>query len=198
MTTRFYSDIACSKEWTDEDHKGYLPVLDTLATTCDEIKEEERFLVGTESAFKKVSKVSSLWELSHIPHRETGGHFMSISLYSRRSDCINGQADEKRKFTSLQERYTVSYGTKTCIQSDEGYSYIFKCLMNQEISIRVFLTDDCSGEEYGPKVMTRDESCSHTWSGIYTSGFPVIQCGIGENWASTSEPVVEKANYNYN
>lgn len=124
---------------------------------------------------------------------------MSISLYSKKSDCFNGQADENGKFATLQERYTVSYGTKTCIQSDNGYSYIFKCLMNNEISVRAFANNECSGEEYGPFIVTREESCATKWSGIYTSGYPVVQCGIGENWESTDEPVEpEDIDYNYN
>jgi len=196
VTTRFFSDIACQKEWTNEDHKGYLPIIDSLATSCDEVMEEERFLVGSKDAFKKVSKISNLWELSHAPHRETGGHEMSISLYSKGSDCIDGQSDETGKFSTLQERYTVSYGTKTCIQSDSGYSYIFKCLMNNEISVRAFANNDCSGEEYGPIIVTREQSCASKWSGIYTSGYPVVQCGVGENWESTVEP--EDIDYNYN
>lgn len=174
VLTRFYYDAACENEW---DHDGYFPIEDVLSSECDEKENLEKGGI-----FEKVSKESVLWELSHAPHRETAGHQMSISLYAKGHDCRAGQADVSGEYNTLQERLTFSHASETCMENDDGHSYFMKCLPEGEVTIHAFDNPNCEGKEVGTALLTRDELCHAEWSGIYTQGMPVVQCGIGENW----------------
>ena len=57
--------------------------------------------------------------------------------------------------------------------------------MNGAISIHRFDNFDCEGEEIGIDVLSREDMCNALWSGDYTTGHPVVQCGVGENWESS-------------
>jgi len=173
VLTRFYYDSACENEW---DHDGYYPIEDILSSECDEKENLEGGI------FHTVSKESVLWELSHAPHRETAGHQMSISLYAKGHDCRAGQADVSGEYNTLQERLTFSHASDTCMENDDGHSYFMKCLPEGEVTIHAFDNPNCEGEEVGTALLTREELCHAEWSGIYTQGMPVVQCGIGENW----------------
>ena len=148
-----------------------------LSSECDEKENLEKGGI-----FEKVSKESVLWELSHAPHRETAGHQMSISLYAKGHDCRAGQADVSGEYNTLQERLTFSHASETCMENDDGHSYFMKCLPEGEVTIHAFDNPNCEGKEVGTALLTRDELCHAEWSGIYTQGMPVVQCGIGENW----------------
>merc|ERR1711871_1158217 len=174
VLTKFYYDQACENEW---DHDGYFPIQDVLSTECDEKENLEK-----DGIFDRVSKKSTLWELSHAPHRETAGHQMSISLYAKGHDCRAGQADESGEYITLQERLTFSHASDTCMENDDGHSYFMKCLPQGEVTIHAFDNPNCEGKEVGTALLSREELCHAEWSGIYTQGMPVVQCGIGENW----------------
>merc|ERR1711871_909196 len=174
VLTKFYYDKACENEW---DHDGYFPIQDVLSTECDEKENLEK-----DGIFDHVSKKSTLWELSHAPHRETAGHQMSISLYAKGHDCRAGQADESGEYITLQERLTFSHASDTCMEDDDGHSYFMKCLPQGEVTIHAFDNPNCEGNEVGTALLSREELCHAEWSGIYTQGMPVVQCGIGENW----------------
>lgn len=176
--TKFYYDEACEIEF---DHKGYYPISDTLSQSCEE-KENLEASADDDGAFDTVSKDATLWELSHAPHRETAGHQMSITIYARGRDCLKGQADEAGKMMSLQERLTFSHASDTCMENDDGQSYFMKCMPEEKISIHGFDNANCAGEPKGVAELTREELCNAEWSGVYTTGSPVVQCGIGENW----------------
>jgi len=190
--TKIFSDEACTKEWKPEYHDGYFPIVDTLSENCDEIEQDETYHVGS---YKDLSKESILWELSHAPHRETGGHALSISLFSRGRDCLAGQSDEAGLMTSLLERATWS-SSKHCMLDENGWSYRLKCLMNHEVSVHFFFNDKCDGEPDHYATISREDMCKAQWSGDFATGAPVVQCGIGENWASTPEDIDEMNSLN--
>jgi len=185
VVTKFYYDEACEKEF---DHKGYYPLSELLTKECEEMEHLE----SESDDMKVVSKQAELWELSHAPHRETAGHQMSVSIYARGRDCKLGQADEAGKMLSLQERLTFYHGSKTCMENDDGHSYFMKCLPNEEISIHGFDNPNCEGEPKGVAILSREELCKAEWSGIYTTGSPVVQCGIGENWVEHDERISQE------
>jgi len=189
---RLYSDDACTKEWKPEYHKGYFPLVDTLSEKCNEIEQAESYHKG---GFRDVSKQSVLWELSHAPHRETGGHAISISLFSRGRDCLAGQSDASGMMHTLTERATWS-SSKHCMQDENGWSYRLKCLMNNEISVHFFFNDNCEGKPDHYATVNREDLCKAQWSGDFATGAPVVQCGVGENWASTPEEIDEMNSLN--
>ena len=62
-----------------------------------------------------------------------------------------------------------------------------KCLEGGDISIHYFKNPQCEGEAASTFVISREEMCKSEWSGDFTTGVPVVQCGVGENWEHESQ-----------